>query len=124
LSTNSGSLKLLETSNFWKPRTSGSLKLLETSNFWKPQTSGNLKLLESSNFWKPQTSGNLGVYLDPWSDSFTFYLSKMWYAVTHLVEALRYKLEDRGFDSQMESLEFFSDLILPVGLWPWGRLSL
>ena len=32
-----------------------------------------------------------------------------------VVKALRYK---------PVSLEFFSDIILPVALWPWGQLSL
>jgi hypothetical protein len=35
-----------------------------------------------------------------------------------MVEALRYKPEGSGFG------DFFIDIILPVALWPWGRLSL
>ena len=37
-----------------------------------------------------------------------------------LVKVLCYKSEGR---SQIVSLEFFIDIILPIALWPWGRLS-
>ena len=40
-----------------------------------------------------------------------------------VVKVLCYKSEGRWFDSRW-SLEFFIDIILPIALWPWGRLSL
>jgi hypothetical protein len=38
------------------------------------------------------------------------------HAVAQLVEALRHKPENHGFDSPMESLEFIIDLIIPAAL--------
>ena len=48
----------------------------------------------------------------------------MGHAVVHLVEALRYKLEGRVFDSRWCHWNFFIDIIFPATLWPWDRRSL
>jgi hypothetical protein len=42
------------------------------------------------------------------------------HAVAQLVEALRYKPEDRWFDSQFCHRKFFLLKILPAALWSWG----
>ena len=42
------------------------------------------------------------------------------HTVAHLVEVLRYKPGGRRFDSQMVSLEFFIDIILPIATMVLG----
>jgi hypothetical protein len=44
----------------------------------------------------------------------------LWHVVAQLLEALRYKLEGRRFNSRWCHQNFFIDIILPAALWPWG----
>jgi len=38
-------------------------------------------------------------------------------------ESLRYKLEGRGFQFPIVSLEFFIDILLPATPWPCGQIG-
>ena len=41
-----------------------------------------------------------------------------------VVKVKCYNSEGRWFNPSRCLLEFFIDIILPIALWPWGRLSL
>jgi hypothetical protein len=75
-----------------------------------------------------------GIQLGRQSETFWIRLSSLEYFILYLKRAgvrggavgwgtaLQTKRSQVRFP--MESLEIFSDLILPVALWPWGRFSL
>jgi len=52
------------------------------------------------------------------------YYTYLGHTVAHLVEALRYLPEGRGFISRWCHWNFFIYIILPAALWPWVWLSL
>ena len=61
--------------------------------------------------------------LSPLHKDLALYCIILGHMIAHFVEALCYKLEGHGFDSQSMLLEFFIDIIHLAALWPWGLLS-